>query len=603
MYYHPLFHRDRPQDLHKLRRRTCPGLDGRRNRPNASNTSSPPFPSPSVASGERDAMEDSIYSNEEEMVMMEEEDDVTEVEMMSPPGGIKVSRSPSPTSSSAMVHDFGSISVMDHLHFGRGSVCPSARFGGSLKSVVSEEEKSPIVIKTSRYSSSMSSWNNRSSTKSKKDFFRTVSQSDSNGNPFINEAEMMDCNRPTMDPAKPVVKKSMNVADDAMDNNDLDTSLLSANFNDTDLTTSSKPKKSKQSNFISLTPENDDADSTSSSSTNTRKKYSEKEFRDRKDHLNVVAEVSRRLNEICSDYIASSNSTRKHRGRGRSRGRPAANGSGGNCGGSGANGGTTLAFGLEKSSKYYSLTKCDLFTYDDEEDGLEEHENTAETNKKERHTNAICLTSSPLKQPLQMEISPPTQDQFMIDSITRACLVDNLSNNANKLERIVSTAILAFCLSTHPQDPDLSPKIVSHLKKCPLLAEEFENYCKALSRGVPGSPHSSLMRMWVAVTMETHPLGQSQGNVSHAKTIGTVCALEDLKRDWKTFSLNYIKGTDLSLPITISSRIKTHAVDSGLREAVTTTAAAIRNSGIQLTLPEQEAIKRCVAVWFQESCL
>lgn len=33
MYRHPLFHRDRPNELHLLRRRTCPGVDGRKNRP------------------------------------------------------------------------------------------------------------------------------------------------------------------------------------------------------------------------------------------------------------------------------------------------------------------------------------------------------------------------------------------------------------------------------------------------------------------------------------------------------------------------------------------------------------------------------------------
>jgi len=32
IYKHQLFHRDRPQDLHLLRRRTCPGVDGRKNR-------------------------------------------------------------------------------------------------------------------------------------------------------------------------------------------------------------------------------------------------------------------------------------------------------------------------------------------------------------------------------------------------------------------------------------------------------------------------------------------------------------------------------------------------------------------------------------------
>lgn len=32
VYKHDLFHRDRPEDLHLLRRRTCPGVDGRKNR-------------------------------------------------------------------------------------------------------------------------------------------------------------------------------------------------------------------------------------------------------------------------------------------------------------------------------------------------------------------------------------------------------------------------------------------------------------------------------------------------------------------------------------------------------------------------------------------
>jgi len=32
IYRHRLFHRDKPQDLHLLRRRTCPGVDGRKNR-------------------------------------------------------------------------------------------------------------------------------------------------------------------------------------------------------------------------------------------------------------------------------------------------------------------------------------------------------------------------------------------------------------------------------------------------------------------------------------------------------------------------------------------------------------------------------------------
>ena len=33
VYRHPLFHRDKPQNLHLLRRRTCPGVDGRKHKP------------------------------------------------------------------------------------------------------------------------------------------------------------------------------------------------------------------------------------------------------------------------------------------------------------------------------------------------------------------------------------------------------------------------------------------------------------------------------------------------------------------------------------------------------------------------------------------
>lgn len=39
VYKHPLFHRDRPEDLGMLRRRTCPGVDGRKSRPDLEFTS------------------------------------------------------------------------------------------------------------------------------------------------------------------------------------------------------------------------------------------------------------------------------------------------------------------------------------------------------------------------------------------------------------------------------------------------------------------------------------------------------------------------------------------------------------------------------------
>ena len=40
VYHHQLFHRDRPEELHLLRRRTCPGVDGRKQRSDVSDTAS-----------------------------------------------------------------------------------------------------------------------------------------------------------------------------------------------------------------------------------------------------------------------------------------------------------------------------------------------------------------------------------------------------------------------------------------------------------------------------------------------------------------------------------------------------------------------------------
>lgn len=50
VYKHPLFHRDRPEELHLLRRRTCPGIDGRKARPD------------NVTSDKESATRKSVYS-------------------------------------------------------------------------------------------------------------------------------------------------------------------------------------------------------------------------------------------------------------------------------------------------------------------------------------------------------------------------------------------------------------------------------------------------------------------------------------------------------------------------------------------------------------
>lgn len=67
MYKHPLFHRDKPHDLHLLRRRTCPGVDGRKVRPETElRTIATAFRSPTMVSPEpTDETSDSDDTNKE----------------------------------------------------------------------------------------------------------------------------------------------------------------------------------------------------------------------------------------------------------------------------------------------------------------------------------------------------------------------------------------------------------------------------------------------------------------------------------------------------------------------------------------------------------
>lgn len=77
MYHHPLFHRDRPQDLKKLRRRTCPGFDGRKQKGNRTvdDANQGIFPETSTDPAAK-----------------------TSSIIVSPESAVKVSRSPSPSS-------------------------------------------------------------------------------------------------------------------------------------------------------------------------------------------------------------------------------------------------------------------------------------------------------------------------------------------------------------------------------------------------------------------------------------------------------------------------------------------------------------------------
>ena len=60
-----------------------------------------------------------------------------------------------------------------------------------------------------------------------------------------------------------------------------------------------------------------------------------------------------------------------------------------------------------------------------------------------------------------------------------------------------------------------------------------------------------------------------------------IASLEDLKRDWKTFSLNYIH--DLLLAV------RHHTGD---------TSDKVTSGGVELSPDEREAIRRCSEVWF-----
>ena len=488
-------------------------------------------------------MEDSIMSNEDAMDMDEDEDSP---DFMSPAGGAKVSRSPSPSS----YHQGSSNSPLDHP-VGRGSVRASNRLGG-LKSVISEEEKSPIVLKKNLLSSSSkkssSAWDNTSleSMDSKNDYKRVSSRSDSDGNSLYNGSTLSkDRSRLSSLPTHPPPA-------------------------------STTPKNGKRDSSTWHTTDDHNDDYSTSSSSNIRRRYSSEE-------VHELAEISRQLNVICNEYAAS-NSTRKPR-----RGRPPASGAAG--GGSGGTGGhnsfggrSVLAFGFEKPDTHYSFTKCDLFTYDDEDGVLYDQDDASESQTEKEKT---VVSSSPEKLQIKVDIAPPSEDRGIIESLIRAC---QMSNPASSAEKSIVAAILSFCLSTHPQDPDIAVKIVSHLIICPMLAEEFELYCKALSRGMTLG-YSSFLPMWTHLTDKSRlvPPNSTEALSMPAATTSTdICvrnkggmsALEDLKRDWKTFSLNYI-----------------HRTISSFQSAGDATAST--NYGIQLNLAQHEAVNRCATIWFQ----
>jgi len=500
VYYHPLFHRDRPEEMHKLRRRTCPGFDGRRNRPNQS--LSPPPPSANIT-----------WSNEDETVQdmnAEGQEESARGMALSHEERVKVSRSPSPSSS-----------PMNHPPAGRGSVYSSATLRGpSLKPIVSEEEKSSsAMMKSIRRLSSLTSSSsvNGIMLEGQKNFYRTDCE-DLEMNEYY--ARDLSSSKPPADllQAEECVVDQLTYHLDAPNDQGL-------------ATFTKKSRKAKQT--YSIWSDNDD-DSSTHPHSSSRKKYSKEDLQERQDQLLAVADVSRHLNGICADYAASTSGC-KPRSRGKGRGRLGAI-----IPGQAIDMSALPVYGLDKPhDHYYGAGKCDLLTYDCDDGFIIDDQDDRGCNKEKK--NVVSPSKNPDLETQKAVTTPPSKCPLVNQSLIQACMEGKLVNSTSIFERTLASAILSFCLSTHPQDPHLAKKIAAHLKKGPMLAQEFDMYCNAMAPGV------------------------------YSKS-GQRSASDDLKRDWKMFSLNFIKRVTLTY-----------------------------GKHGQLAAAENEAIERCVTSWkFQE---
>lgn len=231
--------------MQQLRRRTCPGFDGRRNRPNQ--PSNLPPPSANIT-----------WSNEEgvchEKSPAEGQQEDSDLGMVSSPSkaGVKVSRSPSPTNS-----------PMNHLPAGIGTLG-----GSSLESVISEEDKYHGAAKNQHFSLPLSSSEN-GILEGQTDFYRTVSQD--------------------------VGMKEYHQAEEYYVVDQLNHHLVASSDRGFAPATK-KSRKPKLTESVWSDNEND---------SSTQKKYLKDNLQDRQDHRLAVAEVSRNLKAKASDHAAS----------------------------------------------------------------------------------------------------------------------------------------------------------------------------------------------------------------------------------------------------------------------------------------------------------
>jgi hypothetical protein len=415
VYYHPLFHRDHPKKLCELRRRTCPGFDGRRNKV-------PPIPVPPPR-----------YSYDE--------DEANKYQpKVSPAASAKVSRSPSPSSTPL------------HQTVGNGSVRASTRLSGSAaKSVVSvsEEEVTPVTSKKQKVShtpstSAVTPASSATTTPPPSGFYRTVS------------------NLSTETMVAPTEEAEKYVANKLNSHIIQSTSLLEG----IDSATTKSNSDSDEDEFHYY------------ASTN-RKKVSKEELEELQDHRYEVSVVSRYLDGIASDYAESI----KPRG-GRRGGKVTA--------GNSAN--PLLQFGFDKPENAYSGTKCDLFTYDYEEGEyiVEEDHRQALLSAKKKEEEEVCAPT-PDKDAAPKPPSP-SSCPLLNGRIAQSCLDGYmLMPNTTTLERTIASAILSFCLATHPQDRDADVKLRVHLQRGPMLAKEFDMYLMALLPSIDIGPKDRLM--------------------------------------------------------------------------------------------------------------
>lgn len=535
VYYHPLFHRDRPEDMPKLRRRTCPGFDGRRNRggPGGNQSISPP-PSASITWSNEDT--DQATGREKSHAEFKEEENRDRIGVAFSPGiGVKVSRSPSP-SSSPMAPPFA----------GSGSF-------RSIKSVISEEDRSSYYPGMKNLSTSSFSDYGIAEQGQKKDFYRTDSVDTKNG--YYGEA-----------PAASSFSVSLKTPTDPLQAEEYVVDQLNHHLGvfPAATTKTKKPRKAKLDRTISSENESAAAMDDSSAAhphSSTRKKYTREELQERQDHLLAVEDVSRRLNGICSDYADSIFSSRPRSS--------SKKGSRGGVLGSNNAPGQALrgmgceapvVFGLEKPhDHYFGPGKCDLLTYDGNDDFDAVDEGWGEK------TDAV---STPIKLPKDepttnappVTLTPPSQCPIVNQSLVQACMEGGLvAATSSTLERTLASAILSLCLSTHPEDPDLAAKISAHLKRGPMLAGEFDLYRAAMS---PGSSSAVSSTAIVDGFVRT-------------KRKDDVVGPEELARYWKTFSMNFMK------------RVAFVAHPEQCWRSL-------------MTVAEIEAIERFLDIWFRE---